>query len=359
MPSILAALPDDLKASLQKPFDPACADDTAQYAKLVPRFKLNPKYVVPPTAPESCARRERATGWQILGGPLADEPDQGIDDNLADFYPLSEIDPKNDRSYTGGNSKGPTKGIRHLYFAGLEWSHAIRSFQFPFRALGQNPERILLYAEEARSLLKDPNNPWGYRILLWAVHYLQDLNQPFHSTQVPSLSFVIWSNLFQWPASRAFHTFISEGGRTLYNYHTAYESFASAEVLAGHSGALSPCLENSQARSSFSKYSPEITPARLSAYKSPLFLGDLASVVLVSSRNLAPEVGRTVYDYFGPALKEKGVDLPHGKGTIDYQKWAAMPELENQRKNLEDVTCTAIANTVYSSKLLIEWALQP
>jgi hypothetical protein len=59
--------------------------------------------------------------------------------------------------------------------------------------------RIYTFLSLARFALARGHNYWGYRFLGWALHYLQDLSQPYHATLAPGISLaeLVWTNVLE------------------------------------------------------------------------------------------------------------------------------------------------------------------
>ena len=312
----------------------ATSSTSERYLRIADDLTLNPRFALPAFP--------AVRGVEIF----ANEPDDGMDSDLPD-----SADPRNLREFMGGKTGPTSQGFRHMYFSGWSPSHPLTTFQIPTYAIGEAPVRTQVLATYARSLLRSTgatareDHLWGLRVLLWAVHYVQDLAQPFHSVQIPSLRFVPWSAALAWPPSRGFDRLIEETTRTMGNYHFAYEAQAALEFSRGLYDA---CLKDAVARSTL-RWDPA---GHRSSPK------DLALAVADSAIELAPRLAAAQLDYYGTSLMEPGVDVPDGKGAPDYRALAADPRRDSARRELEAVTCEGYANAVTASKFLIEWALQ-
>lgn len=102
----------------------------------------------------------------------SDEPDWDLDTNLK----LNRL-----QSLTGGSH-----GYRHMYvsmFGGL------------LRA-GDAPKRANHFFEMSKIAFRKGDNYWGFRFAARAVHYLEDVSQPYHTYPVPlDVLFKISSNV--------------------------------------------------------------------------------------------------------------------------------------------------------------------
>ncbi len=149
--------------------------------------------------------------------PSIDEPDFGMDQDLPD-----SADPKGDRAWMGGKTGPTSQGFRHMFFQGIEWMSPLRTLQIPFHGIGQSPERILKFHAVSQKFLQEKNLYWALRTLLWELHFIQDLHQPFHAMQVPYIRMLPWKELF--------HKFTARSTQVIGNYHYAYEGLVSESL---------------------------------------------------------------------------------------------------------------------------------
>ena len=237
----------------------------------------------------------------LLTSDFVDEPDQGMDQNL----PASS-DPNGYRKWMGGSTGPTSQGFRHMLFPGIEWSSPLATFQIPFHSVGQAIERIELLRKISRDYLAKGNLFWGIRTLLWELHYLQDLHQPFHVVQAPSLKMVPWNKLFS--------HFIAESTHALGNYHYAYEGLAKEMMTDTENPEFEKCFEVTETKTYHSQ-----------------------AELLALPRNLASKIGHALYLIFGNSLKSKEVDLPNQIGTLDYYEFlhAKNPDVPNEQEKKE------------------------
>jgi len=287
------------------------------------------------------ARQAGFPGASALAGPAVDEPDGGMDQNLD-----ASLDPPGDRKYMGGE-KGPnSQGFRHMYFAGWQIQSPLVTFQFPPRALGQAPLRVQKTAELAKKLLQKPATfGEGMKQLSWALHYLEDLGNPYHSSQIPTLRMVPWQALWTWPPQKAFEDLVSQSSRVISNYHRAFENYIEVRMNYAFT-ELPDCLKH-----------PTRHSKTAAAYTGGL-PQELALRLNSDSRALAPALGRASINLFGEWLKLRDIDLAEGRGKINYEDLARRPDLNSQRMDLEKTACIALANTSAASVRLILWAFE-
>ena len=91
----------------------------------------------------------------------SDEPDWDLDTNLK----LSKL-----QALTGGS-----QGYRHMYFS---------VFAGLLKA-GEAPKRADHFFEMSKIAFKNGDNYWGFRFAARAIHYLEDLSQPYHTYPAP------------------------------------------------------------------------------------------------------------------------------------------------------------------------------
>ena len=310
---------------------------------------LNSKAQLLPLFPNRpCGARIRIRDILLAG--ILDEPDQGMDDNLPD-----SADPEGERRWMGGNQGPTSRGFRHMYFGGWQLRHPLSTFQIPLRALGASTKRIEFLTQYATQAIRKNELYWGVRVLGWALHYIQDLAQPFHSAQIPQLSMVPWKA--PWDALRssglhaAFPALVRETTRTISNYHFAFEEHTYRELQDASSNPLQVCLEDAQTVFAQSFKSPFDS-------KTKTHPQSLALAVAENSVKIAPEIGTAVYDYFGAELKDSGIDLPKNQGVPNYSELLKTPARSHALKHLREVTCSALSQAIIASQTLVEFAFQ-
>ena len=119
--------------------------------------KYNPKFVIKYVEGE-IGRKTNASDILIN---YSDEPDWDLDTNLK----LNRL-----QGLTGGS-----QGYRHMYFS---------VFAGLLKA-GDAPKRASHFFEMSKIAFGKGDNYWGFRFAARAVHYLEDLSQPYHAYPVP------------------------------------------------------------------------------------------------------------------------------------------------------------------------------
>lgn len=341
MPSIMRGVSPALAGKLSAPFKPICGPGAAfRWQELALSLHLNAGAQLPPFSEEAC--QKGTTALAILSeGIFTDDPDAGIDRDL----PASE-DPSGDRRWMGGETGPSSQGFRHMYFAGWKLAAPFATFQYPSREMGQALARADLMARTAKKLLSSGEIAWGTRVLSWALHYVQDLAQPFHTVQWPGIRMIPWYSGVGWPPRSALERLVADSMRANTNFHFAYEGYVLDQMTQAAATPLKQCLAEKG-------LSPGRGLSAQSSVSSPL---ELARSVSEDSVALAPELGSALIGYFTLQLKQPSVDLRKNEGSPNYREFATRPDLAPVRRELERVSCEALSEAAVGSRRLIEWA---
>jgi hypothetical protein len=136
----------------------------------------------------------------------SDEPDWGMDKEL-------KLSPA--QTFMAGS-----QGYRHMYYPA--WSWHLPCLFFP---QGAAPKRAEHFYNLAKQALKKGDFYWGFRFLARVLHYIEDMGQPYHTTQT-SLHFLN-------PLSPVAGT-----TQATKNYHFAYESFVGYRLQQEAAGLM-------------------------------------------------------------------------------------------------------------------------
>lgn len=293
-----------------------------EYPEIASLLLLQPKAELESTAAKSYRELLRLS---------VEDPDHGMDRDLPD-----SADPNDDRKFMGGLKGTGSQGFRHMYWPGWNWKRPIATFQIPTHALGQSPDRIELLANEARERIRKGDTVWGLRILGWTLHYLQDLTQPFHAVQFPSLKMIPLGAIFTWPPSQIFPNLVRETTRVVMNYHWAYEGYVRHALLASTS-PFKDCFATSGG--SFLVNSPR----------------DLALEVIDRSIKRAPTVGSSLMEFVGTHLKAREITVPLDVKVVDNEDLLTNPKREPARLRLNAETCESLRLTTDASIWMARW----
>lgn len=141
---------------------------------------------------------------------FSDEPDWEMDQNL-------------DLSWMQA-FHGESQGYRHIYYP--TWS-----FHIPmgFLAQGETPERADHFYSMAKRAFERGDTYWGFRFLARAMHYVQDMSQPYHTRQ------------FYWKYISLKDPYAGTI-QNIKNYHFAYESFIANRIRLEQEGQIPTVL---------------------------------------------------------------------------------------------------------------------
>ncbi|MCL4183417.1 MAG: hypothetical protein KJ011_08210 [Burkholderiaceae bacterium] len=172
----------------------------------------------------------------------SDEPDYGLDIGVWE---------DNDTAYgrTYGLGRQPfgnpalSFGTQAPFHMGFYHESAIIYAAAGFLKRTYPEYRIHLYSTLAQHALRTGHDYWGWRFAGWALHYIQDLVQPYHARVLPGVSTLrmLWINaldIMGWPdAKNRAITLVS-------NRHLAFENFQRGAILAEYRdrGSAGPLL---------------------------------------------------------------------------------------------------------------------
>jgi hypothetical protein len=263
--------------------------------EFVRQLKISKRYAFPLKLGEDPQRG--ITPLSVLT-KYSDEPDWGMDQDL--FSPNEYPELWNqDSPYVGGKTGKMSQGFRHVYFPGkIKWREPIGSLQIPMHPLGEAPERAAIFFDLAGDWLNRGEQYWGDRFLAIALHYVQDLFQPFHSRQSPTKRF--W--VFKWAGWRPSLDIEATADQIVY-YHLSYEKWVQSQMQDPKSPLLKALAGTDVAA----------TPhTSLREY--------LIDEVVDFSASYAHEVGRLSYRIFPRYKPEPGKKVEDFVGS---KEWAA------------------------------------
>jgi hypothetical protein len=172
----------------------------------------------------------------------ADEPDWDMDTYLfdADEYRAQEYEEA--YKMMGDTDKMSSQAFRHMYWPKWSIEHPINTLHLPTQKIlakmGKADERAAAYVDLSRRARDAGSAYWQARFLANAIHYIQDVNQPFHASQVPTKSYFLMAEPVGHPECR------KDGMTSLTRcltqivsyYHFAYEDFV--ETVMNQSAEL-------------------------------------------------------------------------------------------------------------------------
>lgn len=157
--------------------------------------------------------------WLVL---FSDEPDWGMDQGL-----FGSGDPRYGEIPYGTLKGTGSQAPFHMYFPCENWvSLKIK----PSLKQGMTHLRFVAFANLAQTALCAGDQYWGARFLACAIHYMQDMTAPYHSSAVPFLNpLVIVKAVFAKDKER----FSREKTQLLSNRHFLYEAVAARMQILG------------------------------------------------------------------------------------------------------------------------------
>jgi hypothetical protein len=143
----------------------------------------------------------------------ADEPDWGMDQGLflREDYGYGPLPFGADR---GVSSQAPF----HMAFY---YESPVLVRLFPQLKKSFMEERIRMFFALARLAFANEIDYWGWRFTAWAMHYLQDLTQPYHAKAIPVSIFKVLRPLL---AAGGIRNAVEKNKNLLRNRHTLFEA---------------------------------------------------------------------------------------------------------------------------------------
>ncbi len=129
---------------------------------------------------------ERVAVLQVLAS-AADEPDYGHDINLFSDNPGEAGQRYNFGPQPFGDARFEYSSQAPFHI-GYYHESALIFAAAPYLAQTLPHWRVYQYSGLARLAFASGHPYWGYRFLGWAMHYLQDLTQPYHASVLPGVS---------------------------------------------------------------------------------------------------------------------------------------------------------------------------
>jgi hypothetical protein len=233
---------------------------------------------------------------------FSDEPDWGMDLNLW----------KNEEYGFGKQPYGKPEGTSSQAPFHITYWHENYIIQktVPQLTQGMSLERIELFARLSKLAKKTGHEYWAYRFAAWAIHYIEDLCQPYHSNAIP---FANWTYYVAFILSPHKQQIKEKATQLIANRHFAYEDF----VALG--------LEKS-----YTTTSPLYTNLAGYLYKGDAYLGEDASQ---SFESLMLYITKFSFDH-GEVL-DKTLRTTFGKRLTEDPSFDFETEYKQGRFNME------------------------
>lgn len=155
----------------------------------------------------------------------SDEPDWGMDREIFDQYPDVWRD---EYSFMGGREGTASQAFRHMYWPEFSWRMPLQTLKVPFSKLvtpmGLAPERAAVFIELSRRARSTGHLYWSVRFVANALHYLEDVAQPFHASQTPTKRF-LWMPLLDRDYGNGMENYVLQVHNIVAYYHHSFENY--------------------------------------------------------------------------------------------------------------------------------------
>lgn len=159
------------------------------------------------------------------------DPDDGRDQDL--FIRDKQGNPQfvyPDQKWFGIMTGPDSQAFRHIEKPPFRFRSAASTFGLPFRAVGEATQRAEIYFQLSLLAFSLNEEYWGWRFLAGALHYLQDLHQPYHSGQItPNLLSKCFGAYLSWGHKQyGWLGFVGTCAHLVSNSHRFYENYLAA-----------------------------------------------------------------------------------------------------------------------------------
>lgn len=213
---------------------------------------------------------------------FSDEPDWGMDQHLWDV-----------KEYGFGDQPyGPRRGMSSRAAFHMQFAHEnyfVKTFA-PEMLDGMVYERIELFKRLATLAFKTNHPYWGYRFVSWAVHYVQDVGQPYHAKAVPSAGLGYY---LRFAASTDKKKMKAETTQMVKNRHYLYEEFVGIGLQRSYT-------TDNPISGELSQYLTDGVPF----YKSVTSEEDLFRLVMEEAANHSAKIDKAIIKTFGSKRTE-------------------------------------------------------
>lgn len=190
-----------------------------------PRYPLVPaRDISPHLEKERNAIFENVEGQMVTVASIlttfSDEPDWGMDLNL---WNMTEY------GY-GKQPYGNPEGISTQAPFHITYQHEptiVRTIK-PEISEGMSPDRVYLFSALAKLAMKTGHEYWAYRFAADALHYIQDLCQPYHSKAIPHANWIYYTAA---AITSNFSLMEKKTVQLIANRHFLYEDFVAYSLF--------------------------------------------------------------------------------------------------------------------------------
>ncbi len=278
-----------------------------------------------------------------------DHPDHGMDQEM-------HLTP--DQEWMGGYTGLSSQAFRHMYFLPWDWKQPLITMHLPHpaQAMGQAPDRAQIFFDMAVQARRGGHHYWAYRFLGMGLHYIQDLNQPYHCQQVGSLVLLPYGRILRGKAE-----FLKEATRIISNMHLAFEQ---QTLLYLNKARLSDGKDKFYRKATDAFRVPTASLLLKNALQNNLDLPvrDAAVLMTRAGAMLTPQVVREQLALMEKDLVRPGLDLgagftdENGVPKLDFESIEASPSTGTLRKReqLLVVMAQALSNTGMSTRWVFD-----
>ena len=166
----------------------------------------------------------------------SDEPDWGMDKEIFGQYP--EVW-RSEYARMGGREGKPSQAFRHMYWPEFSWRMPLRTLKSPvaklFSPMGLAPDRATLFMDLSRKARAAGHPYWSVRFVANALHYLEDMAQPFHASQTPTKRFLLLP-LLDRDHGNGTQNYVLQVQNIVAYYHYSFENYVSRQMREYYAG---------------------------------------------------------------------------------------------------------------------------
>lgn len=162
----------------------------------------------------------------------SDEPDWGMDTELFTPEQYPELW-KSEYSMMGGTKGTPSQSFRHMYWPAFSTKSPLATFKLPInqitKVMGEANVRAKLFFSLAKEAKAKGHPYWAARFLGNAFHFVEDVTNPFHSTQTPTKIFMFMPFLKS-KYGDGLKRYVFQVQNIITYYHFAFEDYVASTM---------------------------------------------------------------------------------------------------------------------------------
>jgi len=291
------------------------------------------------------AEGERVAALDVIATASA-EPDYGLDIGL-----FADNGTAQGQRFGFGRQPFGSPSVDYSsqapFHMGFFHESGIVSAAAPFLRRTHPESRVALFSALSRHAFATGHDYWGWRFAGWAMHYVQDLTQPYHARVLPGLSTarMLWINTLD---LIGLHGAKADAINLVTNRHIVLENYQLRRIgraLERHDGA-----------------DPLLAALRDTSHDSdaqPLGVGSLRAVVSAEAADVADALDAQIERSFPPRyVADPAQPLGNDADLLDFEQIAqAAPAAE--RAAFEQQLSTLLARYGRHSRALLRTLLAP